>query len=184
MQIPESFSERLEREFDGRLRIRWSKAGGEFHIEQKVGRAALPPTYVSEYDDDLIRARDGYMYVMTVRPGDRMRCPDCNSTLKVPIMRTAETICGYCKMKGRDGRHVAAYYPLGDTLIDHLKKIDPMRRFRQDLAKAADRKNEAIMESRKRETSNQIEASTKDHWTKLVGIQSVGYSGKVFEGPK
>lgn len=87
-------------------------------------------------------------------------------------------------MKGRDGRHVAAYYPLGDTLIDHLKKIDPMRRFRQDLAKAADRKNEAIMESRKRETSNQIEASTKDHWTKLVGIQSVGYSGKVFEGPK
>lgn len=182
MNIPETFLDRLERDFDGRLRARWSKNLGEIHIEQKVGRASLAPTYVSEVDDDLIRARDGYMYVMAIRPGDRMRCPDCNSTIKVPIMRTGEAVCGYCKMKGRDGRHKAAYYPLGDLLLDHLKRIDPMRTYRTELVKVADRKNDAIMAARQRETSNQIETGTKENWTRMVGIQSTGYTGKVFTG--
>lgn len=185
MDIPESFADRLKRDFDGRLRIRWSKALGEFHIEQKVGRAALPPTYISEWDDDLIRARDGYMYVMAIRPGDRMPCPDCHLTIKVPVMRTAEAVCSYCRMKGRDGRWRAAYYPLGDLLLDHLKKIDPTRRFREELTKAADRKNKAIMAAKEREASNIIEASTKENWTQLVQIQSVGFSGKekMWDGP-
>ena len=37
--IPESFAERLDAAFKGRLRIRWSDARKEYHLEQKVGRA-------------------------------------------------------------------------------------------------------------------------------------------------
>lgn len=182
MDAPKDFVTRLNSVFSGRLRIRWSTARGEYHIEQRVGRAAHPPYRISAIDDSLIRARDGYTFVMAVRPGDRMPCPHCRLTLKVPVMHTAEVICGYCRMSGRDGRHRAAFFPLGELLIDHLRSIDPERGAHKEMVDAADRANRALMAARERNVSNTIEASTKEHFTQLVGIQSVGYTGKIFPG--
>ena len=169
----------LEQEFRGRLRIRWSLKAKEFHIEEKVGRAALPPFRIDPNDDSMIRARDGYSFVMSVRAGDRMPCPKCGTDLKVPIMHTAEVRCGYCRMKGVDGRVKAAFYPLSETLIDYLKKIDPERGAAILQAQESDRHNAALLASRERASMNDIEASTKDNWNQIAGIPSFGYTGKV-----
>ena len=134
--VPDEFADRLSRDFQGRLRTRWSKAKAEWHIEERVGRGCVAPTrhrdphdrsrwLPVEVDDAFIRARDGYAYVMSIRPGDRMPCPTCGLTLKVPVLHTGETICANCVKKGRDGHWKAAYYPLGEGLLEHLRKIDP-----------------------------------------------------------
>jgi hypothetical protein len=182
LRAPKDFTRRLDEVFAGRLRIRWSLRNGEWHIEQKVGRAAHPPYRIAEEDDSLIRARDGYAFVMAIRPGDRMPCPIDGLTLKVPVLHTAEVRCDYCRMKGREGRFKAAYYPLGENLIDHLKRIDPERNGHRELVDASDHANKVMLAAKERELSNTIEASTKDHFTSLVGIQSCGYTGKVFPG--
>lgn len=179
MRAPDSFVEALSSLFGDRLRVRWSTKRQEFHIEQQVGRAALPPVRISEADDDMIRARDGYAFVMAVRSGDRMPCPDhCGATLPVPIFACAEVKCERCKRNGRDARHVAGFFPLGDRLLEYLRSIDPSHRDPYDLIRQLDARNAQLEATRKRDASNDIEAATLDNFNRLVGIQSVGYTGK------
>lgn len=128
-----SFAEELNKEFNGRFRIRWSEKRQVWQLEQKVrpGLELEPPVNESgeydTYDDAYIRARDGYWLIQTITAGDRMPCPICNNTLHVPHMRTAEVQCRRCQLMGKDGRYMAGYYPLNHTLIEHLKDIDPER---------------------------------------------------------
>ena len=137
-----AFNKRLDEVFGGRLRLRWSGPKGEWHLEQKMGRGVFdPPTRQHDAESDRRqRARDGYDFVMAIRPGDRMPCPTCGQTLRVPIMETAEVSCGLCIGKNRDMRLFAAYFPLGETLIDYLRRIDPLsdgvRRQAADIDKA------------------------------------------------
>lgn len=134
MYIPDEFQRELDDTFHGRYRLRWSDKRHEFHLEQKVatGQVMEPPPIDPEspdhfdtYSDEWIRARDGYFYVMTIRNGDRMPCPVCGLIVKVPVMETREGHCESCKAHGRDGRYLAAYYPLNHILIQHLRDIDP-----------------------------------------------------------
>lgn len=131
MNPSSEFAERLFNTFNGRFRLRWSDKRHEFHLEQRVhtGQIIPPPTDESgawdTFDDDYQRARDGYVYVMSLRNGDRMPCPICGFTVAVPIMETRESVCDYCRAQGRDGRYVAAFYPLNHVLIEHLQDIDP-----------------------------------------------------------
>lgn len=177
MHIPDVFKERLERAFDGRLRIRWSVKAREFRIEQQVGRAVVPPVRIEEDRDDLICARDGFDYVLSVRSGDRMPCPECEWTeLKVPVRGFVDIRCPYCASKGRQGRTVAGFWPLDDTLITHLQMIDPLRGASKELAAAADRRNEARLAQAERDFSNTIYAQGADHYNEMVGIPQFGYS--------
>jgi hypothetical protein len=178
MRAPDSFVAALSDMFNDRLRIRWSHKRNEFHIEQQVGRAALPPIHISEADDDLIRARDGYAFVLAVRPGDRMPCPECAATSARSDFRCAEVKCERCKASGKDARYVAGFFPLGDMLLEYLRSIDPSRRDPYDIIRQLDRRNALLERTRTRDASNQIEAATLDNYKRLVGIQSVGYTGK------
>lgn len=178
---PKDFTDRLERVFDGRLRIRWSVKRHEWRIEQKVGRAALLPIHVGEGDDDLICARDGYAYVLTVRPGTKMPCPDCGQDMDVPALRFAETVCEWCRFSGKAAQHLAAYFPLSDLLIDHLKKISPERQSKV-VTRSLDARNAALLKAKQREIENEGEAGIKDQWNKIVGIEQVGYTGKELKG--
>jgi hypothetical protein len=179
MTPPSYVTERLKSEFENRLRIRWSFKRNEWQIEARVARAIDPKSRVDTADDDHIRARDGYAFVLAIRPGDRMPCPDCGITIKVPVLQTAEAICSYCRYKGRDGRHAAAYYPLdSEKLFEHLRLLDPVRGYRTTLARLADAKNKQILAARERAAMNQIQAATIDNYNKLVGISQFGYSGK------
>lgn len=181
MDVPQEFASRLDREFEGRLRIRWSRARGEWQVEQKVGRAALPPIRVTEVDDDAIRARDGYSYVLSVRPGTSMPCPDCGTTLPVPALQFKEVVCTRCQLRDKHGKHPAGYFPLSDLLIDHLKKIAPERADRRRL-REMDARNAALLQQRERDIRNAGEAGVKEHWNRIAGIESVGYTGREFKG--
>lgn len=177
--IPQSFEERLKREFDDRLRIRWSNRAGEFQIEQKVGTRVEAP--VGDDDEDaLVRARDGYAYVMSVRDGDRMPCPTCNYTIQVPYLETVHVACPYCKMKGRKTYIAAGYFPLDDNFITYLRQRDPLRGASKELAEAIDRRNKAMIEAKERETLNNSTAAFGEKYNKLVGIPQVGYTGVEF----
>jgi len=182
MDAPKDFVSRLTKEFDGRLRIRWSKARGEWMIEQRIARATIPPFQVSEIDDRLIRYRDGYEYVMSIRPGTRMPCPKCGLTLNVPTMKIAEVVCDHCKFKERDGRYMASYWPLGESLLEHLRKYDPYRdgyrRLLADMARGDER--DAINEKSMKATAEDI---SRDEWMNIMQIPRVGYTtSKTFKG--
>lgn len=137
----------------------------------------MPPLRIAEDRDDLIRARDGYHFVMAITPGDRKPCPSCNYKLTVPVMETVDMRCPYCQLRGRQTRVVAGFWPLNDLLIEHLRKLDPLRGASEELAAEADRRNKALMKSLEADVSNQGMAALDDNYNRLVGIQQVGYTG-------
>ncbi len=180
---PTRFVERLKTMFDDRLRIRWSNQRGEWHIEYKVGRGRPASFFVSGYDDAAIRAKDGYAFLLAIRTGDRMPCPRCGHDMPVPVRKLAESTCEYCRMQGRDGRYPAAFFDLdGESLFEYLRRIDPYRGWRHNLHRMADATNDRILKAKEREFANKIEAITMDNYNQLVGIPSVGYTGKVMPG--
>lgn len=178
------FQNRLARIFDDRLRVRWSTKRGEWHVEYKIAPGQLAKFPVNSWDDDAIRAKDGYAFILAVREGDRMPCPKCGCTLKVPLFKMAEVKCEYCKLQGYDGRYPACFFPLeGDALITYLAKLDPQRGWRDNLAKQADAANERLLAQRERDFENTIEAATKDNINDLFQIPRVGFGGmKRFTG--
>jgi hypothetical protein len=182
VQAPDSFVTRLHEVFDGRLRIRFSDKEQNFHIEQKVGRAVVAPCKIEEGRDDLIRARDGYHPVMTITPGDRMRCPSCHYDLPVPVRETVDMRCPFCAFHGRTTRIVAGYWPLDDSLIAHLQMIDPLRDGQTELAEAADRHNRMLLQSQEDAAVAPGYAYADENYNRLVGIPQVGYTGKEFQG--
>ena len=182
MYNTDRFQDRLQEVFGGRLRIRWSTARHEFHIEERVGRAVVPPIRIQEGRDDLIRARDGYAYVMAVRPGDRMPCPHCGRTLRVPVFQSGIAVCGDCSAaQQRNVVFPAAYFPLGENLIDHLRSIDPLRDTTRDNVKAADTHNKQIEAAEQRDLKNFGEDITRDAITTSENFPMVGYTGKTFK---
>lgn len=177
--IPPEFEERLEQEFNGRLRVRWSPSSGQYRIEQKVARAQMwGDRPILENDDEATMIRDGYFYVMSIAPRDRMNCKRCNTELEVPLYEARVVACPICKLMGRTFKYAVAYFPLGDKLIDHLKKIDPERGLSRDQMKALRESNEALLRSQQRAVSNNAEAYGKDNFNRLVGIQQVGRTGR------
>lgn len=199
MHIPESFTNALRIEFDGRYRLRWSNKFQEFHLEQKVGQGiADPPVYINSEDDDAIRARDGYWFVMAIRPGAKAPCPviiekpvrdqegrilhpekRCGATVDVPIMQTAEAVCPVCRKAGRDGRSAMAYWPLNDSLIQYIRRIDAVLGHQENLKDELDARNDALIASMQRDALNEIDAISYDIRKTLGGIEQVGYGRSI-----
>jgi hypothetical protein len=183
VQAPESFVEKLEREFRGRLRIRWSVERREWHIEQKVARGLFPGTKPTkrgwdETVDKYVQHRDGYVFIMAVRDGDRMPCFRCGHELKVPYMQTTHVKCQYCTLMGRPTYNAAVYMPLGDKLIDHLKSIDPENPISEKLVERLDRENEQMEARMMADAVRPAEAQFNDDYRRVVGIPTAHLSGK------
>lgn len=174
--VPPDFVHRFESEFP-QYRIRWSLKKKCWLIEQHCGRAALSPLRIDAHDDSLIRARDGFWLVMEIQPGDRMSCPRCGNIISVMTRKFGENRCENCIQHKRDGRVVAGFFPFCEGLLEHLRRTDPMRGATARLAKEADAQNQKILEMLRRKTSNTVEAGTKDAFNRIMGIQSVGYTG-------
>jgi hypothetical protein len=182
MEAPEEFTSKLERQFRGRLRIRWSPTKEEWHIEERVGRGVFEVPH-KKNTDSYARVRDGYAFVMSVKPREWMPCPFCNRKLDVPMFHTGEAVCRSCQGLGREARFRAAFYPLNDSLLRYLRQIDPERaNVAQEAADLADAANAAREKQRERDTHNHIEDITLDNWRRLAQIPGVGYTGKEFKG--
>lgn len=177
MNIPTEFSARLQSAFNGRLRLRWSEAKHEFHLEQRVGRA-LSNIPIVNRDDERIRARDGYLFILAIQPGTRMGCYRCSTTLNVPVHEFREIACPMCRLSGREYKIPAGYFPLTDTLIDYLKTLDPMRGASAEQRAKVDAANERILlDQRKRLVNDTSDAFSQD-FSRIAGIPSVGHTGK------
>ncbi|NBV25387.1 MAG: hypothetical protein EBS05_26170, partial [Proteobacteria bacterium] len=175
-EAPAEFVERLQAAFEGRLRIRWSNAAHEFQIEQRVARGLINfPAALT--DDEHIRLRDGYFYVMSIRSGDRMPCPRCQQQLTVPVREIRELSCPRCKAQGLEHRVAAGYFPLDDTLITYLKAMDPLRGASRELRAKVDAHNAAYTESQRQTVLDKAYAAGADDFNRIAGIPHVGYSG-------
>ncbi len=164
---PDSFVEKLEREFRGRLRIRWSNQDSAWHIEQKVARGLFPGTKPTkagwdETFDKYIRQRDGYAYLMTVTVGDWIPCYRCKKDLKVPYYETEQVKCGYCYSIGRDTFVPAVHFPLGDGLLGYLKSIDPENPLSEGQSERVDAQNAWVEALREQEATDKAYGQITD----------------------
>jgi hypothetical protein len=193
VHIPEEFVERLQQTFGEKYRIRWSNARQEYHIEQKVRRGIadgfvdLNPRHLERKRqkwDDLVRAKDGYVLTMAVTPGTKTFCPECRTEMQVPAFKTKVLVCEFCRSKGRYSQKVAGYYPLSDTLIDHLRKIDVHSGGNARVNEAVNRHNEFLLYDNKMAFRRRVEAATRDRFNKLVGIPQFGYAGSPYRWDK
>lgn len=176
MEAPQTFVDRLRDTFEGRLRIRWSHASNEFQIEQRVARGLINfPMALS--DDEHIRLRDGYFYVMSIRSGDRMPCPRCHAQLTVPVREVKELSCDRCKAAGLEHRVAAGFFPLDDTLITYLKAMDPLRGASRELRAKVDAYNARHTEAQRQAVLDKAYAAGADDFNRIAGIPNVGYTG-------
>jgi hypothetical protein len=179
------FHQQLHDQFGGRFRVRWSDKQQEYHLEQKAerGRVDLPPSTDEfgrwdTYDDLYIRARDGYHLIMRIRNGDRMPCPICGLEVKVPVMETRETHCERCRVQGRDGRIAAAFFPLGDRLLEHLRYIDPMSNGPQRAHQRVRAHQLATNERRRKEALDEAEHQVMFNRLQVENTPMSGYGQK------
>lgn len=171
MYIPESFQDSLQREFEGRLRLRWSLWEDSFIVEQKIRRELADELGPQATEDDRLRQRDGYLKLCAVRNGDRMPCPYCKTTLKVPVFEFWLLQCPNCREYS-----AAGYFELNDRLVETLKGFDWVHAAKnRDRVDAHNRANEEAIE---RHALNVHEAVMKENFTSIAGIQSVGYTGR------
>lgn len=183
MQVSEEFSKQLEREFKGRFRVRWSNRRDAYQVEFKVqpGQVLEPPLdkdgQQNTFDDDYIRARDGYDFLVEVKRGDRMACPVCGFDVKLRPLQMREAKCEYCALHGRDGRVSAVFYPLNHILIEHLRFIDPATGGGKRVL-AMVRRNAALKEQRENLAAlNEVDEVSKEFFPSFYGIKSWGYTG-------
>ena len=178
--IPESFEDDLNRAFNGKLRVRWSDTFGEWQIEQKVRRGlAVDPITQDPYNDDQIRAKDGFAWIMSVKQGSKFACPQCGLELSAPTRKTEMVSCRHCRAKGYNHYWTACHWPLDSTLIEHLQKME-----REIDTKAQDlRKSRAILQrQQERMVLDPTLAEFEANFNRIAGIPSVGYTGKEFLG--
>lgn len=184
--IPPSFRARLQREFDGRLRLRWSHQRSAYQVEVQCGRRTHDIPLHNPQDDDCIRAREGYARVMEVLPRPAFDCPArvsqepgaprCGVKLEVPMRERVEVTCLNCRQHGRDGRTRAEYWPLDDRLLDRLKQIDPKRQWAHQQVNEMDLGNKRAEMRAELDTLNELDAFNLDYYSTLAGIPSFAYT--------
>lgn len=180
--VPTDFARRLDREFNGRLRVRWSNARQEFHVEQRVRRGLVNSPVRDSHDDAGIRLRDGYLYLLSIRPGTKMPCPRCASELAVPEFEIREISCGMCKLQGKEHRVAAGFFPLNDMLIDHLKTLDPEREASRRLRNQVESRNHTLQQRQEADVLAMTTDAANDDFIRIAGIPMTGYTGKEFRG--
>lgn len=179
-RVPEKFQERLTEEFGDKIRVRWSDQWNEWQVEQKV-RRGLAGGGIKEdrFSDDIIRYKDGYVWIMSFKQGTKFDCPKCGLTLKAKTRETEMVSCAHCKSKGYEHRWVASHWPMDECLIDHLKMLEKES---DDVGNRIKKQNALLHKQMLRNVLDPALAGFEDNFNKLAGIPSVGYTGKFFTG--
>lgn len=178
MEIPETFEQDLDREFQNRLRIKWNRKKNSFTIEQKVGQNIIGSLPREMFKDSFYKQSlaEGYKPIIDVAVSETLKCPNCAEILNVPNRETKQFKCLNCQSKGKRTIFVAGYFPLNSFLINYLKTIDPIRNLEVDQAKRILEHNEKLAAMEQKKLSDDAEAYTSDNLNKLMGILQTGYS--------
>lgn len=176
--VPDDFKRRFLAEFPS-YRIRWSLSKGCWCVEQQIQGETLIPFRFDEGNDDLVRFRDGFSLVMEFQPGDRMACPArldakqvCGWPMKVTHRQSKESRCEACRLRGRDGRTMAAYWPFDECLLDHLRWSDPLRDGTMRVSAFADKVNRDIKREKDRRSRDAWSSLDSVDYRWLAGIAS------------
>lgn len=170
------FVEKLEKEFPG-YRIRWSLKRNLWQLEQRCGRSALPGTYPEDkFDDGTIRAAEGYWLILEVSPRPYTKCPECGFHFDLPELKIKEAKCEYCISRDLDARWMLGYFPLGEALLNQLRKTDPKRDGIQKLSARVDAKNKARLKAIKDSADDTMDYAMRDHRREVFEIPGVGYT--------
>lgn len=170
MRAPDSFVQALTSQSDGRFRVRFSLKRQTWQLEEKCDVARLPPIYLDSLDDDAIRATDGYSFFAEVTPGTRCLCPRCGQETFAVVREFRATPCSKCGLKS-----IRCFWPLGDSLLEHLRQADPNRGAYERLRKDRDFNRRLIAD---RLASRQREARAVSVDDARVDIAKVGYTGR------
>lgn len=169
--IPKSFLEGLERDFRGDIRVRWSPVRNRWQVERR-GRNVSSSTDPKDRFDTWVRSATGYYRVLETSPGSLVECSYCSKDYSQPFMTLQAAKCPRCGKQ-----ELVMNWPLGDALLEHLRKTDPERdglaRMWADLEKSEARE----VDSRERAQRATGEAIWKEEFTRLFDIQSRGYEG-------
>ncbi len=171
MYLEKWFKDELDRDFSGRLRLRWSKARNSWMLEEKAGRPTLPSRKISEIDDAGIRGRDGYRYVLEVRPGTMLPCPRCKKDVKIPALEFKEAKCPYCAHRFR-----AVYFPIGPLLLEHIRKIDPYRGGLERVARDHEAADAEFVINQRKQVDTLTNDMLRDNLDQFLGVPKVGYT--------
>lgn len=167
---PESFSRALAAQFNGRFRVRYSVKRHTWQIEEKCDVARLAPIEIDSADDDLIRAVDGFSFFAEVTQGTTCLCPRCGQdTFAIPRAFQA-TECSKCGKKS-----IRCFWPLDDSLLEHMRSTDPNRGGYERLRKARDF-NKQLSNARIDSSFRESRAVAVDD--ARVDIPKVGHTGK------
>jgi len=178
--LPQEFQERFQDRFQGRFRIRWSDKWNQWELEQKVRRGlAGTPLDQDRYNDDVIRYRDGFMWVMSIKQGTRFDCPKCGLTLKAPFKETRLINCEHCHAKGYEYRWLACHWPMDDSLIEHVERLEKGIDELKDKLYSSER---SLRRQQERMVLDPLMDGFRDRFEQGMNIQSVGYTGKIFTG--
>jgi hypothetical protein len=170
------FQAALDREFHGEMRIRWSDAREAYLLETRAGRGvwdADVSTQPYRRQDEAIALRDGYRFFMELRLGTATPCRGCGAGLKIPAFEPVQAACPRCRYI-----QAVAYFPLGDTLLDHLRKLNPKGTYHQNVVRELDRANADRDAALQRDAANVVESTTLDLYNEMVGIPAFGYAGR------
>src|SRR5690606_32131156 len=146
------FQRALKREFHDDIRIRWSYPRQAYLIETKAGRGVWDaPVATQPYrqQDEAIALRDGYKFFMEVRLGTRTTCLGCDLEGTIPAFKPVQFVCPRCGYI-----QAVAFFPLGDTLLDHLRMLNPKGTYRDRVIAELDRENRKREEALARDTDN------------------------------
>jgi hypothetical protein len=172
-----NFVEALRKEFP-EYRVRWSLKNERWQLEQQVGRGALPGTYPEDkFDDGTIRAAEGYWLILEVSPRSETKCPDCGFFFQLPHLKITEARCEYCISRGLDGRTMLGYFPLGEALLQQLRKTDPKRDGIQKLAKRMDAKNKLKLDQARKDADALLNDALLDNKYDVFEIPHTSLGG-------
>ncbi len=179
----EQFNDRLEETFGGRLRLRRSALrDSTYFVEEQAGEQRTMARLIADLpvrssrqaknrEDEYVRARDGYRLFMEVQTGTMSACGRCGQAYKVPQFESVQLRCPACRYE-----FTTAFFPLGELLVDHLKKGDPsradqLRRVREETGKA-----EWLKTCDERSLEKEIGEQFRD--TLIDQIPAAHYSGR------
>lgn len=185
-RLPDSAERRLQDEFHGRVRIRWSRQRRCFMVEQREAESLEPGSVDLNHDnDEQVRARDGFSLMYEVWPGSKAPCPHCGLPVALIPGRIRRYTCEGCKAMGKSSNHVdiASFYPDSEALLQELRKVDyighnaldPRERVRRMHAH-----NTWRAESNEARIRDDRNAYTREEWRRLVGNPIISLGGKEF----
>lgn len=179
LTIPPTFRARLDAEFQGRIRVRWSYQRNCFVVEQQESAAIHPGELFTHSNDDIaIRARDGYGLLFELWTGSTAACL-CGADIPLTPSTIKVYECPTCQVRhGRTRQLPIASFDFTEGLLEALCRLDYIAHNTESPKDAVRRAWHANL--RKKAAKDKAIAADRqlrlrDDWHRLYNVPRTGY---------